>query len=45
MQYDVQIASMTANDEPSTEAAIRYLGLEDNQSIDQSQQATLNILQ
>ncbi|XP_056165440.1 agamous-like MADS-box protein AGL31 [Syzygium oleosum] len=40
-----EIASMTANDEPSNEAAIRHLGLEDNQSVDQSQQATLNFLQ
>lgn len=39
-----EIASMTANDEPSNEAAIRYHGLQDNQPVDQSQQATLNLL-
>ncbi|KAI3423102.1 K-box domain-containing protein, partial [Psidium guajava] len=40
-----EIASMTANDEPSNEAAIGYHGLQDNQPVDQSQQATLDLLQ
>ncbi|KAF8040916.1 hypothetical protein BT93_B2980 [Corymbia citriodora subsp. variegata] len=39
-----EIASLKANDESSNEATIRYHGVQDNQSVDQSQQATLNLL-